>query len=286
MVYLISGFVFLGSLALVGWLLFPSAAFTYWDSGVGITKSRCRKVLKIFKSVFFLVTRSLFIYITRAYQSTCFLFGKHRKPLTAGLLVVVLPTILAVLLRGPVVLEGYEERPTDPRAGRSVIASLLQGERLVPPRPLPPGIFLTAEVERVRPLVSAADRSWERLDAEFMQHLLVVYKIMRDRHGYEMALLEGFRSPEKQASLSSTVTNAAPGRSYHQYGLAADSAFVRRGKLVISEKDAWAMRGYELYGQVAEEIGLTWGGRWKLLDYGHVEFRRAGSGPSRGRVNP
>ncbi|MFK8862531.1 M15 family metallopeptidase, partial [Acinetobacter nosocomialis] len=32
-----------------------------------------------------------------------------------------------------------------------------------------------------------------------------------------------------------------------------------------------------LYGQVAESVGLTWGGRWKSIqDYGHTEYRMPG----------
>jgi peptidoglycan L-alanyl-D-glutamate endopeptidase CwlK len=72
------------------------------------------------------------------------------------------------------------------------------------------------------------------------------------------------------------VTNAGAWQSYHQYGLGADCAFLRDGKLVITEKDPWAMRGYELYGQVAERLGLVWGGRWRLMDFGHVEWRKPG----------
>ena len=157
--------------------------------------------------------------------------------------------------------------------------ALLNGERLVPPPPLPPDVFTTAEVERIRPAIREASRNWEQLDAEFKQRLLLVFKLMRDEHGYEMALLEGYRSPERQArlaALGSNVTQAGAYHSYHQYGLAADCAFYREGKLVISEKDPWAMRGYELYGQIAESAGLTWGGRWKMMDLGHVELRRAG----------
>ncbi len=36
------------------------------------------------------------------------------------------------------------------------------------------------------------------------------------------------------------------------------------------------MRGYQLYGQVAESLGLTWGGRWKMMDFGHIELRMRG----------
>ena len=62
-------------------------------------------------------------------------------------------------------------------------------------------------------------------------------------------------------------------QSYHQYGVAADVAFWRDGRVVISEKDDWAARGYERLGQVAEAHGLTWGGRWRMRDLGHVEWR-------------
>ena len=74
----------------------------------------------------------------------------------------------------------------------------------------------------------------------------------------------------------SHVTQARANMSYHQHGLAADLAFFRDGKVVISERDPWAMRGYELYGEIAEQVGLTWGGRWKMRDLGHVELRRKG----------
>ena len=174
-------------------------------------------------------------------------------------------------------LDGFDDRIA---AGNQHVAQLLRGEHLVPPPPLPPDVFAAAEVEMVRPMLSTADRHWDQMDDEFVQRLLLVFKIMRDEHGYDMALLEGYRSPERQTMLAakgSHVTQAKAWQSYHQYGLAADCAFVRSGKLVISEKDPWAQRGYELYGQVAEQFGLTWGGRWQMLDLGHVEWRRPGA---------
>ncbi len=159
------------------------------------------------------------------------------------------------------------------------ISVLLMGEQLVPPPALPPEAFTTREVELVRPDAVYASRDWELLDAEFMQRLLLTFKMMKERHGYEMVLIEGYRSPERQAQLFSQgghVTQAPANMSYHQYGLAADAAFMRQGRIVISERDPWVMEAYVRYGEIAEELGLVWGGRWKMRDYGHVELQRKG----------
>lgn len=99
---------------------------------------------------------------------------------------------------------------------------------------------------------------------------------MAEKHGYTMVLIEGYRTPERQnalAAIGAHVTRARAYQSYHQHGLAADSAFLSDGKIVISEKNPWAMRGYQLFGEVAESVGLTWGGNWQMMDLGHVELR-------------
>lgn len=189
-----------------------------------------------------------------------------------------LPAIVVLWWGGQVTrsLDGFDDR-IDP--GNSHVAHLLQGEQLVPPPPLPPEWFSTAEVEVERPMIASADRRWDQMDAEFVQRLLLAFRIMKQEHGYDMALLEGWRSPDRQrilAARGANVTMAGAWQSYHQYGLAADCAFLRNGKLLITEKDPWAMRGYQLYGEVAERLGLTWGGRWQMMDLGHVEWRKPG----------
>lgn len=204
--------------------------------------------------------------------------SRHLKGVLSALVVLVLLPVLAVLWRNGYEIDTFDH--TDVRIQDERIASLLAGERLVPPAPLPPDVFTTREVEMVRPMARYASRDWDLLDQEFGQRLLMVYRIMREQHGYEMVLLEGYRSPQRQeqlAAMGGHVTKAGAFRSYHQFGMAADSAFLRYGKVVISEKDTWAMRGYELYGRVAASLGLTWGGGWKSLkDLGHVELRRSG----------
>ncbi|WP_374359921.1 M15 family metallopeptidase [Pseudoduganella danionis] len=194
----------------------------------------------------------------------------------AALVLVTVPVLLALVLAGRTMLEGFQGAERD---SNEQVLALLQGEQLTAPVALPPLAFTTAEVLQVRPMLASADRNWQLLHPGFSQRLLRVFRVMREQYGYEMAILEGYRSPERQnllAQAGSNVTNARAFQSYHQFGLAADCAFLRDGKLQISEKDPWAMRGYRLYGEVAEAAGLRWGGRWTMMDFGHVELQQAG----------
>lgn len=201
---------------------------------------------------------------------------RHRLSLSAGFVAILVPMVVVLMVARPDTLPGYASGglPPDPK-----VVALLAGENLAPPAALPPMAFTTREVELVRPMLVNASRNWGLLHPDFHQRLLLAFKIMKEKHGYEMALLEGYRSPDRQnllASIGTQVTNARAFQSWHQYGLAADCAFWRDGKLIISEKDPWAMRGYRLYGEVAESLGLTWGGRWTMMDFGHTELRVKG----------
>jgi peptidoglycan L-alanyl-D-glutamate endopeptidase CwlK len=201
---------------------------------------------------------------------------QHYLLCLGGLALVSVPPLVALLAGDKPTLSGYD---APAREVNTQVADLLEGEHLVPPPALPPLAFATVEVEQERPLIASASRDWALMNAAYEQRLLRVFRVMKDKYGYDMAILEGYRSPERQnllAKMGSSVTNAAAFQSWHQYGLAADCAFIRNGKVVITEKDPWAMRGYQLYGEVAESMGLTWGGRWKMMDFGHTELRLPG----------
>lgn len=155
----------------------------------------------------------------------------------------------------------------------------LRPEALVPPPPLPPSTFIGTD----RPGLETANRDWGRLDPNFASIVLQVFARLEAR-GYPFTLLEGYRSPERQDALADTgahVTNARAFQSKHQYGLALDAAPLRSGRLVISEKDPWAMDAYMALGEEAERAGLLWGGRWRLKDYGHIEISGLVSGYAR-----
>ncbi len=202
--------------------------------------------------------------------------GRWRVPLVGALALLVLVPGLALGVRSWWRFDGYDHTAT--RAVDEHIAALLRGEELVPPPPLPPELFGTPEIEMARPLTRTASRQWELLDPEFRRRLLLVFRLLKERHGYEAVLIEGYRSPQRQAELAGLgpqVTRAGAYESYHQYGLAADVAFLRDGRIVISEADPWAMRGYEHTGALARSLGLTWGGDWRSLrDWGHFELTR------------
>jgi len=205
-------------------------------------------------------------------------FRRNRRMLLASGAVIGAAPLLPLALRGFLELDGFDHRVS--REVNEKVQALLAGEQLVPPPPVPPEWFTTREVVQARPMIRGASRQWELLDAEFRQRLLIVFKLMRERHGVDMVLLEGYRSPERQnelAGIGPQVTRAVAFESWHQYGLAADCAFLRDGRIVIADSDPWAARSYALYGDVAGSVGLTWGGAWRSIkDFGHVELPRAG----------
>ncbi|WP_061538255.1 M15 family metallopeptidase [Collimonas fungivorans] len=275
MFVLVVALYFLLACAVAGLLLFPAAREIVY---LALVKRRQQIGTQVqnWRDRRSQTTRSLSQNLQASRLSSWQFIKRHQWILLAGMAVVLIPPLIAWLLSGKTMLGSYDD------SGQVVnqqIAALLEGEQLVPPPPLPPEVFTTQEVAQVRPMLDTASRNWQALDADFTQRLLMTFKIMKEKYGYDMVIIEGYRSPERQnalAQMGGSVTNAKAFQSYHQYGLAADSAFMRSGKLVITEKDPWAMRGYQLYGEVAESVGLTWGGRWKMMDLGHVEFRKPG----------
>lgn len=65
------------------------------------------------------------------------------------------------------------------------------------------------------------------------------------------------------------VTHVVPGQSWHNWGEAVD--------FYLKDEDGdidWSGKGpgYTTFGETAEELGLTWGGRWTSpFDPGHVQ---------------
>jgi hypothetical protein len=182
--------------------------------------------------------------------------------------------LVALIVLGTLKLNGLHViAPFLPQeyAQKSHILDTFTEAKLEPPPVLPPEVFINATVQR--PGLAFADRDWSKLDPDFVQVVLQIMKKMKER-GYSLALLEGYRSPERQdelAQLGTMVTKAKGGQSRHQYGLAVDLAPMKDGKVIISEKDPWASEVYAALGEEAKAAGVTWGGNWSFKDYGHIE---------------
>ena len=73
------------------------------------------------------------------------------------------------------------------------------------------------------------------------------------------------------------VTNAIPGLGWHQWGEALDCFWVVDGEAEWSVKrKVNGQNGFQVYAQIADQIGLTAGGLWtSLKDWPHVQLRKA-----------
>jgi hypothetical protein len=75
------------------------------------------------------------------------------------------------------------------------------------------------------------------------------------------------------------VTNAIPGKSWHQWGEALDCFWVVNGKAEWSSvKKVNGLNGFQVYAEEGEGLGLTAGGHWSgLKDWPHLQLRSASS---------
>ena len=94
--------------------------------------------------------------------------------------------------------------------------------------------------------------------------------------GIQIRVISGFRTYEEQAALYAqgrtapgrVVTNARPGYSNHNFGIAFDVG-VFEGSRYLGESPK-----YKAVGALGMDIGLEWGGSWKtLVDEPHFQLR-------------
>ena len=98
--------------------------------------------------------------------------------------------------------------------------------------------------------------------------------------GVSVEAISGLRSWQAQAALYAQgrskpgpiVTNAKPGSSWHNYGLAIDLGLFKAGKYLDSSNPAQAGKLYAEIGKIAAKHGIEWGGTWvKFKDTPHFQ---------------
>ena len=94
-------------------------------------------------------------------------------------------------------------------------------------------------------------RSWQQQD-----YLYSLGRTVKNMDGYS-----------KDKPFGNIVTKARGGDSWHNYGLAVDIVFKPAGAWSWDPKLPW-----KKLGELAENQGLEWGGRWKFVDLPHVQM--------------
>ena len=99
------------------------------------------------------------------------------------------------------------------------------------------------------------------------------------KQGLDILVYCTLRSLEEQGTLYAQgrtcpghiVTNARPGQSAHNYGLAFDGVPLVGGKPVWSEPLSGPH--WRLYGEAANTVGVQWGGAWHgFVEGPHIEM--------------
>lgn len=94
--------------------------------------------------------------------------------------------------------------------------------------------------------------------------------------GYDVIITSSYRTFQKQAQLKKeNASNAAPGRSYHNYGCAIDINLEKDGKFwkKATPKEEWNKTGVPA---LAKSLNLLWGGTYiNYRDAVHFEYKIA-----------
>lgn len=127
----------------------------------------------------------------------------------------------------------------------------------------------TPAVEEIKPGVFATGlEELETVNQRLANKVLAIIAAAK-LEGYNLTTVQGLRTFAQQHALflqRPRVTKADAGQSYHNYGVAVDLAFVVNGKI------SWDDKLYKNIGRWASQVGLTWGGNWKFVDYPHVQL--------------
>jgi peptidoglycan L-alanyl-D-glutamate endopeptidase CwlK len=92
--------------------------------------------------------------------------------------------------------------------------------------------------------------------------------------GIDLRVTSTLRTLAEQAELyaqgrtkpGQIVTQAKPGQSWHNWGLAFDVAPFYAGK------PQWNSRHWDRIGELGKKLGLSWGGTWLRPDRPHFEY--------------
>lgn len=96
---------------------------------------------------------------------------------------------------------------------------------------------------------------------------LLVTSTLRDHAAQAALYAQGRTKPGR------IVTNAKPGQSWHNWGCALDVVPLRNGKPVWGTTADPDRQLWERVGQLGEQAGLEWAGRWRRFrEFAHFQY--------------
>jgi peptidoglycan L-alanyl-D-glutamate endopeptidase CwlK len=139
------------------------------------------------------------------------------------------------------------------------------------------------KIDRMKPsdAISPVDARSEKVIATLLPQVRPIARALVQKAaaaGISIRVISGLRSYEEQAALyaqgrtasGKTVTNARPGYSNHNFGIAFDIG-VFEGSKYLPESPK-----YKAVGALGMDLGLEWGGNWKtIVDQPHYQLRPA-----------
>ncbi|NBP02784.1 MAG: M15 family peptidase [Proteobacteria bacterium] len=148
----------------------------------------------------------------------------------------------------------------------------------------------------VKPLVNTEKTDLTQLDERSAKNVATLHskvqqvfrnwilecQILAKAYGYEYKAISGNRTWEEQAKIyaqgrtapGKIVTNAKPGYSNHNFGIAVDMGVFKEGKYLDGSKLSEAEMFHRKAAMIAEKYGIEWGGSWKSFkDYPHFEYK-------------
>lgn len=117
---------------------------------------------------------------------------------------------------------------------------------------------------------------------ERIEELLEQIQPILDTAGVRIEVISGLRSWQQQAALyakgrtqpGKKVTNAPPGSSWHNYGLAVDFGLFRGATYLDESEPRTADRVYREIAVVARNLGIEWAGDWNTFtETPHFQYR-------------
>lgn len=121
----------------------------------------------------------------------------------------------------------------------------------------------------------------KKAKAKFESFLAAAQPILA-KYGATAEVISGLRSYQQQAALYAQgrtkpgriVTNARPGSSWHNYGLAIDLGLFKNNTYLDEKNPRLSDKIYAELGSLAQKMDIEWAGYWKsFTETPHFQFR-------------